>query len=76
VTENVTLKSNNCGGSGVTTGSSIYTDFFDDYGKCDSCCESGGPGCTTTAAQTLYVNGFPVWNTTITETCTTASASP
>jgi hypothetical protein len=76
VTENITLTSNNCGGSGVSTGSSPYTDFFDDYGKCDSCCESGGPGCTTVAAQSLYVNGFSVRNTTITETCTAVTVNP
>jgi hypothetical protein len=76
VTENVTLTSNNCGGSGVTTGSSTFTDFFDDFGKCDSCCESGGPGCTTVASQTISVNAFSVRSTTITETCTTTTVNP
>jgi len=76
VTEQVNLTSNNCSGSGVGQGSSTYTDFFDNFAKCDTCCQSGGPGCTTVAAQTLLVNGFSVRSTTITVTCTTVTVVP
>jgi hypothetical protein len=76
VTESVNLTSNNCGGSGVTTGSSSFTAFDDAFGKCDTCCQQSGPGCTTTAAQTLFVNGFSVRSTTITATCTTVNVVP
>lgn len=76
VSETVNITSNNCGGSGITEGKAGSTDFYDNYGKCDSCCEIGGPGCTTVAAQTIFINGYSVLNTTITETCTSASVTP
>ncbi len=49
ITENVTSSQGSCGGNNVETGSTGGSPFFDDFGKCDSCCESGGPGCTSTA---------------------------
>ena len=76
VTESVKLTSNNCGGSGITVGNATSSEFTDTYGKCDSCCQSGGPGCTTVGSQTITVNGYAMPTETITETCTTASATP
>jgi hypothetical protein len=73
VTESINLTSNNCAGKGVTTGTGSVTDITDTYGKCDSCCENGGPGCTSVAAQTISVNGYNIFSATITTTCTTAT---
>lgn len=76
ITESVTLTGNTCGGSGVTTGTAGSSPFYDDFGKCDSCCETGGPGCTTNASQTIYANGFAVRSEQLTVTCTSASLVP
>jgi YD repeat-containing protein len=76
VTEQVNLSSNNCGGSGINAASAQSTIFSDTFGKCDTCCQQGGPGCTSVASQTLSVNGIVVRTPTITVTCTTASVTP
>jgi hypothetical protein len=57
---------------GTTAGSS----FTDTIGIYSTCCETGGPGCTTTTNQTITVNGFSMAQETITTTCTTASVAP
>ena len=76
ITESVTASQGSCGGNKVETGRTGGSPFYDDFGKCDSCCEAGGPGCTSTATQTLYANGFSVRNENITVTCTSATLNP
>jgi len=76
ITEDVNASQGSCGGNNVEAGSTGGSPFHDDFGKCDSCCESGGPGCTSTASQTVYANGFAVRTESITVTCTTATLVP
>jgi len=68
--------SNGCSISNPVTGGGSTSSFPDTYAIYSSCCESGGPGCTTTANQTITVNGFAMAQETITTTCTTATATP
>jgi hypothetical protein len=76
ITESVNASQGSCGGNGVETGATGGSPFMDDFGKCDSCCEPGGPGCQSTATQAIMVNGFAVRNEAITETCTSATLTP
>lgn len=76
ITESVNAQQGTCGGNGVETGSTSGSPFYDDFGKCDSCCESGGPGCTSTASQTLFSNGVNVRQESISETCTSVTLTP
>jgi hypothetical protein len=76
ITEEVNASQGSCGGNNVEKFTGGGSPFPDDFGKCDSCCESGGPGCQSTATQTLYANGFPVRNESITVTCTSATLVP
>jgi hypothetical protein len=76
ITETVNASKGTCGGNGVEKAISGGSPFHDDFGKCDSCCESGGPGCKSTATQTVFANGFPVRNEDISVTCTSATLVP
>lgn len=76
VTENVNANQGTCGGNNVETAKTGGSPFYDDFGKCDSCCETGGPGCTSTASQTILANGFSVRTESITVTCTSATLNP
>ena len=76
ITESVNAQQGTCGGNGVETGSTSGSPFWDEFGKCDSCCESGGPGCTSTASQTLFSNGTNVRQESISETCTSVTLAP
>jgi hypothetical protein len=76
ITEQVSAQQGTCGGNGVETGSTSGSPFYDDFGKCDSCCESGGPGCTSTASQALFSNGLSVRQESISVTCTLATLTP
>lgn len=76
ITEIVTANQGTCGGNGVEISSTSGSPFYDEFGKCDSCCESGGPGCTSTASQTILSNGVSVRQESISVTCTTATLMP
>jgi YD repeat-containing protein len=76
VTESVVAQQGSCGGNLVSTGTTGGSPFHDDFGKCDSCCEPGGPGCQSTAQQTIFVNGFSVRSESITVTCQQAALVP
>jgi YD repeat-containing protein len=76
VTETVNAQQGSCGGNVVSLGATGGSPFHDDFGKCDSCCEAGGPGCQSTAQQTISVNGFAVRNESITVTCQQATLVP
>jgi YD repeat-containing protein len=76
VTESVVAQQGSCGGNQVSIGSTGGSPFHDDFGKCDSCCEAGGPGCQSTAQQTIFVNGFSVRSESITVTCQQATLVP
>ncbi len=76
VTEQVTAQQGTCSGNQVETAPTGGSPFHDDFGKCDSCCEPGGPGCQSTAQQTIFVNGFAVRSENITVTCTQATLVP
>jgi hypothetical protein len=76
ITESVNASKGSCGGNGVETGKTSGSPFYDDFGKCDSCCESGGPGCTSTASQTLFSNTINVRQESISVTCATATLTP
>jgi hypothetical protein len=76
ITETVNAQQGTCGGNGVETGSTSGSPFYDEFGKCDSCCESGGPGCTSTASQTLFSNSINVRQEAIAVTCTSATLTP
>ena len=68
------------GGNGCnitpTTNSPGMSNFSDTLQFCSTCCESGGPGCTSTASRVYTINGFPMPTQTITQTCTTATVTP
>jgi YD repeat-containing protein len=76
VTESVVAQQGSCGGNRVDIASTGGSPFHDDFGKCDSCCEPGGPGCQSTAQQTIFVNGFTVRSENITVTCQQATLAP
>jgi len=76
ITESVNASQGTCGGNGVDLGTTSGSPFYDEFGKCDSCCESGGPGCTSTASQTIFSNGISVRQESISVTCTTATLTP
>jgi hypothetical protein len=76
ITEGVNSQQGSCGGNDVGIAIGGGSPFPDDFGKCDSCCESGGPGCTSTATQTIFANGFAVRNESITVTCTSVTLTP
>jgi YD repeat-containing protein len=76
ITEEVNAQQGTCSGNQVVTSATGGSPFQDEFGKCDSCCESGGPGCQSTAQQTILVNGFAVRSESITVTCQQATLVP
>jgi hypothetical protein len=76
ITETINAQKGTCGGNGVETASTSGSPFFDKFGKCDSCCESGGPGCTSTASQKLFSNDINVRQESISETCASVTLTP
>jgi len=76
ITESVNASQGTCGGNGVEIASTGGSPFYDEFGKCDSCCETGGPGCTSTASQTIFSNGNNVRQENISVTCTAVTLTP
>jgi hypothetical protein len=76
ITETVNAQQGTCGGNGVEIGSTSGSPFYDEFGKCDSCCESGGPGCISTASQSLFSNNINVRQEAISVTCISATLTP
>ena len=77
ITEQVSRQSGGgCSPGNIATGTSSLSPFPDTIHWCDSCCESGGPGCTFSASQTIFSNGINVRQESISITCTSVTLTP
>jgi hypothetical protein len=76
ITEQVNQQSTTCGAISLTTGNTSASPFSDTLYQCASCCEAGGPGCTSTYSQILYSNGVSVRQESISTTCTAVTPAP
>ncbi len=65
-----------CGANPPAEGTPDTTRFGDAFTLCHTACLPGGPGCTSSATQTLTANGFPVRTVSVTWTCASASLNP
>lgn len=65
-----------CGASSVLTGTAPTSTFTDQFHFCSTACLAGGSGCTTSATQTITVNGFQVRTEGVTWTCSGVTLSP
>lgn len=76
ITESVTPHQGSCSGNDAIIASFGGSPFPDNIGKCDSCCEPGGPGCQSSANQTIFVNGYTVRTELILVNCQQATFIP
>ena len=76
ITEQVNQQKTTCGTVSLSKGDTGGSPFTDTLHQCASCCESGGPGCTSTYNQTISSNSIQVRAETISTTCTSVTPTP
>jgi len=65
-----------CGAGAPATAPAGTARFQDKFFFCSTSCLPGGPGCTSSATQTITVNGFSVRTLSATWTCTGVTLNP
>jgi YD repeat-containing protein len=75
-TESFSGLSSTCGASAPSPSPVFLSRFNDFFAFCGTACLSGGGGCTTTATQSIQVNGFVVRTSSVSWTCTACSVTP